>query len=221
MDKNEQGSWNNDPNQQPKDVAAIQKTDPRANSNNPNAVGHQALESADDKKFSGKDIGLVSSPVQSINPTSGNQTNSGDEGKPEFKKIGHVKNPGQEDFRYPFHEMKAGEGMFIPVEKNSTTDKLLSQLLSMTHKFREAGAEIETDENGDQVRESVVIETKKRTDDGLIQLDGAGKPIVGANQTNRYKMIYSSNFTVKPIVKGDEMGGGKADKDGVLVVRVF
>ena len=111
--------------------------------------------------------------------------------------------------------------MFIPVEKGGTTDKLMASIQKMAHQFREAGATSETDENGDQVRESVVIETKKRTDDGLIQLDGAGKPIVGANQTNRYKMIYSSNFTVKPIVKGDEMGNGKADSDGVLVVRVF
>ncbi len=159
--------------------------------------------------------------MQSINATSGNQTNTGEDEEPEYDMIGDVELPGQDDFKYPFNEMGAGEGMFIPVEKGGTTDKLMASIQKMAHQFREAGATIETDENGDQVRESVVIETKKRTDDGLIQLDGAGKPIVGANQTNRYKMIYSSNFTVRPIVKGDELGNGEADSDGVLVVRVF
>jgi hypothetical protein len=218
-----QGEQNNDPNKQPKDVAAIQKTDPRPNSNNPAAVGHQALESADEKKQSGIDIGLVSAPVQSLNPTSSNQVEDGEDGKPEYDIVDNIKFDGQDDFKYPLGDLEAGQGMFIPVEKGSSTDKLMVEMQKMVHSFREAGAVIDTDENGDQVRESVVIETKKRTGDaGLIQLDGAGKPIVGANQTNRYKLIHSASFTVKPIVKGDEFSkGNKADKDGVLVTRVM
>lgn len=227
MDKAQQANWNNDPVKQPVDEQAVKNTDPHGKpSDNPKTVQHQALDDPDKLKESGKDIGLVNAPTVSINPTSGTQLA---DNSPEGDDIEIIDEPNrylnlddkkQQDFKYPFNDLEIGQGFFVPVEKGSTTDALMGKLHRDIAMFREATGECEKDINGDDVWESVVIQTKKRKD-GVIQLDGAGKPIVGANQTNRPKLIYTSNFIVRAVVKDDEIyEGQKAETDGILVIRV-
>lgn len=220
----EQQNWNNDPQNQPRDHKSIEKTNP-----NTNKELHPAIESSDDKKESGKDIGIRGAPVISINPTSGSA--KGDNEKREEVRvfdnanrfINHV--GVVHDFFYPFDKMENGQAFFVPVEKNSSTDKLVAHLHDQIFKFLQQVSECEKDEKGDDVWESVVIQTKKRTTDGYIQLDGFNKPIVGANQTNRPKLIHAANFIVKPVVKGDSLtmdeDGTKAETDGALVICVM
>ena len=228
MDKSQQANWNNDPVKQPVDEQAVKDTDPKGKpSDNPKTVPHQALQDQEQFKESGKDIGLVNAPIVSLNPTSGNQLQ---DNAPEADDIEIIDEPNrylnsddkkQQDFKYPFDKVEIGQGFFVPVEKGNTTDALMGKLHRDINMFREATSECEKDINGDDVWESVVIQTKKRKDD-VIQLDGAGKPIVGANQTNRPKLIYSANFIVRPVVKDDEIAEGqKAETDGVLVIRVI
>lgn len=206
---------------------------PNNRDSNPRVAQHQALEDKDIRKESGKDIGLVDAPLVSINPTSGNQSLSGDGNKPkDFKIFDHANqrlnaSPHSHiNFAYPFDQMEIDQGFFVPVEKGMTTDKLMDQIHDQINQYREQTAECEKDKEGDDVWESVIIQTKKRTDDGVIQLDSFSKPIVGANQTNRPKLIYAANFIAKPVVKGDNMldkdkGKEIADSDGVLVIRVL
>lgn len=224
-----QTAWNNDPLKQPKDVPSIQKTDPRndVNSDNPNTVQHQVIHSADSKKEGGKDIGLVNAPIQSINPTSAGQSSDAAPKKKDYKIIDNANqhlnliNRAPDDFKYQFDELDIGQGIFVPVEQNQTTDQLMADVHDQINYYREQNSECEKDKNGDDVWESVVIQTKKYKD-GVVQLDGLGKPIVGANQTNRPKLIYAANFIARAVVNGDEIGEDeKADSDGVLIVRVL
>lgn len=227
MDKAQQADWNNDPMKQPVDKDAVQQTDPKGKpSDNPTSVPHQALQNQDQLKESGKDIGLVNAPTVSINPTSGTQlSDNGPDADDieiidELNRFLNLDDKKQQDFKYPFDKTEIGQGFFVPVEKGNTTDALMGTLHRDINMFREATSECEKDINGDDVWESVVIQTKKRKDN-VIQLDGAGKPIVGANQTNRPKLIYSANFIARPVVKDDEISEGqKAESDGVLVIRV-
>lgn len=225
MDKAAQAAWNNNPQEQPVDEEAVKNTDPAGQPHgNANAVPHQALGNQNDKQ-GGKDIGLVNAPVVSVNPTSGNQLNT-DTPEEDIEIIDEPNryinsDPRLGDFKYPFEDLDIDQGFFVPVEKGNTTDKLMNDLHRDIATFREQTSECEKDKDGNDVWESVVIQTKKYKD-GVLQLDGAGKPIVGANQTNRPKLIYSGNFIARPVVKGDEISEGrKAESDGVLVVRVI
>lgn len=210
------------------DPKAFDKTS-QSNKPNPNVVSHAAVAEPQPFKDSGKDIAQVNPPIQSIHPTSAKQglnTDNNKPAKPEFKIIDranrYLNHDGVlQDFKYPFNELDVDQGIFIPLPENITTDKLMATLHQQINIYIKQTSECEKDEKGDDVWESVVIQTKKRLDDGVIQLDSYGNPIVGANQTNRPKLIHSSNFVVKAVVKGDEISkGNKASSDGVLVVRV-
>lgn len=196
---------------------------------NQGKVPHQSLQEQDDKnKASGRDIGLLGEPLESVNPTSGKQ---GQKQLKEYKIFDHANQrlntkSGEYDFAYPFSDLEIDQGFFIPVEEGSTTDALLDKVHDQINTYREQTAECEKDKDGNDVWESVVIQTKKRNADGTIQLGSDGKPIVGANQTNRPKLIYAANFIARPVVKGDNMldkdhGEEIADSDGVLVVRTI
>lgn len=157
----------------------------------------------------------------SVAPASGD-TELGGWGKPEYKIFKDVSKliGDDEDDEYPFDELKLEQGFFIPTQPNSTTDVLLAHMQERIERIKKRYGSIETDEHGDDVWESVLIRNKKRNDDGTVQLQH-GKPITGANQTNRPKYIYTRNFVVKPVVKGQELGDKvKADADGVMVIRV-
>lgn len=126
------------------------------------------------------------------------------------------------DFTYPFMDMEIGQGFFVPVQINSNIDKLMAHLYHSVDAFHKQTSVEEKDENGDDVMESVTVLPKKRNQDGTIQLDSAGKPIVGANHTNRPKLIHMAQFVIKSVVKDDELveDGQKAESDGALVIRV-
>jgi len=209
----------NNPNSE-KDVGSIQATNPSAQKTMHPQLGNEQ----DVRKESGKDIGLVNAPIQSIHPTSAAKADSKPQEYDVFDDANRYLNHDKQvyDFAYPFKDMDVGQGFFVPVEANMTTDQLIANLHRDIFTFVQQTSECEKDEKGDDVWESIVIQTKKRTDDGVIQLDGLGKPIVGANQTNRPKLIHSANFMVRAVVKDDELieGGRKADSDGALVIRV-
>lgn len=189
-----------------------------------NRVEHQAIAEPDPFKDSGKDIGLVHSPIVSLHPTSGNNA---DQQEPKDFKV--FDNPNRYlnhtgaryDFVYPFLDMNIGQGFFVPVQRNSTIDKLIAHLHKAVDAFHKQTSVEEKDENGDDVMESVTILPKKRTPDGVIELDGFGKPIVGANHTNRPKLVHMAQFVIKSAIKDDDIAEGqKAESDGALVIRV-
>lgn len=125
------------------------------------------------------------------------------------------------DFAYPFLDMDIGQGFFVPVDNGSTIDKLVLHLHRAINAFHKQTSVEEKDENGDDVLENITTLPKKRTSDGAIQLDGEGKPIIGANHINRLKLIHVARFVIKPAIKDDDIAEGqKAESDGVLVIRV-
>jgi hypothetical protein len=94
---------------------------------NPNKVDHGLLHPNEDKKEGGKEMGLVKPPITSLHPTSASQS---EDEEPEFRmidnanfKVNHyLHESGHAKFKYPFEDMEAGQGMFIPVGKGKTTD---------------------------------------------------------------------------------------------------
>lgn len=221
-------AWNQNkaqPNFDNPDKGSVQRTDPMGKAHaDARATPHPVVGDQDQFKDSGKDISQVNPPIVSINPSSGKTVDDGKEQEIKVfdKPNRYLNHVGQKhDFMYPFEDMNIGQGFFIPVAKGSTTDKLMARINHQIAMFRKQTSECEKDENGDDVWESIVIQTKKRKDH-VIQLEPDGKPIVGANQTNRPKLIYSANFIARPVVAGDEYAEGqKAEGDGVLVVRVI
>lgn len=197
------------------------------------AVQHQALsDGAQPFAGSGKDVYKPHvAPIQSINPTSEEQGDKsggwGNSDKDKFQTISkpnlsldhseHVKGPTPD---YPFNDLEAGQGLYIPVEQNSTTDKLMEKLYRNVANARLQFAEVERDENGDEIWDVVIVKTRKKNDDGTFQMGAYGKPLEGANQTSKPRLVFSRHFAVKAVIKGDDLGDdNKAPHDGALVVR--
>ncbi len=201
-----------------------QEVDPRSLGIDPNTnrVEHQAIADPEPFKDSGKDIAQIHAPIVSLHPTSGNQDNE----KKDYEVFDNanrfLNHTGPRyDFAYPFMDIEIGQGFFVPVQQNSNIDKLIAHLHRAISAFHKQTSVEEKDENGDDVMESVTVLPKKRTPDGIIQLDSAGKPIVGANHTNRPKLVHMAQFAIKAAVKGDDIADGKkAESDGALVIRV-
>lgn len=190
---------------------------------NPNKVDHAQIGSQDQKQ-GGKDMGLVKPPIVSMHLTSQAQ------GEANAKAGEHtvidnanfrlgVDTSQDIQFKYPFEDLKPSQGMFIPVEENSTTDALMSKLFKQVAQYRKQASEVERDEDGDDVMEDVAINKKKRNDDGTVQLDG-DTPRLGIKSGFRPKLLGPA-FTVKAVVKGDQLSkNNKADSDGALVIRM-
>ena len=180
----------------------------------------------------GKDAYKVNPPNESVNPTSEKQGENAarawdDANKEGFQKIAkpntaldhseHTKGPNP---KYPFSDLEIGEGLYIAVEKNSTTDKLMEKLYKDVANARMAFAEVERDENGDEIWDVVIVKTRKRNEDGTFQMGAYGKPLEGANQISKPRLVFSRHFAVKAVIKDDDLGeGAKAPHDGALVVR--
>lgn len=205
--------------------AATPPTPPHAN---PDAVDHAQI-GAVDKKEGGKDMGLVHAPIVSMHPTSEQQGDANAKvgehrmiANANFKLNHYLPEIGHVDFSYPFQDLEINQGMFIPVEKNGTTDALMSKLHKQVYQYRKQNSEIERDENGDDIMEDVAINVKKRNEDGTVQLDG-DKPRLDIKAGFRPKLV-GPNFVVKAVVKGDSItmdkDGEKADSDGALVIRL-
>lgn len=193
---------------------------------NPNSVKHAVVGQQQEFEGSGKDMGLVKPPIVSMHSTSQEQGNQLQDKKnftiiddANFKLNHYLPEQGHYSFAYPFEDLKIGQGIFIPVEKNGYTDKLVSYMHKQVDQFRKQNSEIERDENGDDVMEDVAINQKKRNDDGTIQLDG-DVPRLGIKSGFRPKLL-GPTFTVKAVVKGDQLAEkNEADSDGVLVIRM-
>lgn len=220
--ENQQGQsgWNKTPGQEP-NPNAFQP-------DNSNAVDHAQVGNKNEFEGSGKDMGIRGAPIKSMHRTSQPQGAVAEEtAKPDFKiidnaniKLNHfIPAHGHYNFAYPFNDLEVGQGMFIPIPKNGTTDKLVAHMHKQIDQFRKQNSEVEKDENGDDVMEDVAINVKKRNDDGTIQLDG-NEPRLGIKSGFRPKLIGPS-FTVKAVAKGDELSeNNEADGDGVLVIRL-
>jgi hypothetical protein len=172
---------------------------------------------------SGKNAGLVDPPIVSMSPVS-KSDNEG--GKPKIvnydddiillsdEEIG--KQP------YPFHDLEVGQGFFVPTGENLTTDSLMERMYKAVFNARTQYAQVARDEHGDEILEQLTVKTRKRNEDGTIQLDGGDMPIPGANFVHKPKLIHYRDFVLKPVVKDDPIGkSGKAEADGVLVIRVL
>lgn len=192
---------------------------------NPNAVEHAAIGDIK-KQEGGKDMSQLDAPIVSMHPTSepqGDQKAKLGEHRmidnANFKLNHYLPEIGHVEFNYPFEDLELNQGMFIPVEENSTTDALMTKLHKQVDQYRKQNSEVERDEDGDDVMEDVAINKKKRNDDGTIQLDG-DKPRLGIKSGFRPKLI-GPNFVVKAVVKGDKIGeNNEADGDGALVIRL-
>lgn len=193
-----------------------------------NKVNHSQVGSTAENQFedSGKEMGLVKAPIVSMHETSQAQ---GDitESKKEFKLIDnanyklnhHIPVASHVQFNYPFEDLVLGQGVFIPVEEGNTTDKLVRAVHKQIDTYRKQASEVERDENGDDVMEDVAINTKKRNEDGTIQLDD-GMPRLSIKSGFRPKLI-GPTFAVKAVVKGDQLAeNNEAEGDGVLVIRM-
>lgn len=125
------------------------------------------------------------------------------------------------DSRYPFNDLDIGQAIFVPNAKAETTDKTLERMHQVVRKARAFYAEVELDDNGDEVWEQVVIKSRKRNADGSFVLDAVGKPLESADSVLRPKLIGSRHYIVRPVVKDYDTGGQKAPEDGVLIIRVI
>lgn len=200
--------------------------------NNDNGtVDHQIIDDGDKDKASGRRTDLVHAPLQSINPTSNDSTakNSWPAKSDKAKflivdKANLAATDGTTDTpyhsRYPFLDLEADQGVFIPVKPGDTVDALVERLHKDIYRTREYLAEPEKDENGDEILEMLCVKERKRNADGTIQLGSDGKPITGANFVQRPKLVSARHFTVRAVIKDYDLGGGKkAPEDGAMVIR--
>lgn len=120
---------------------------------------------------------------------------------------------------YPFADMKPGQGFFLPNEPAQTTDQAFDKMHSHIVLANNMYAEVECDENGDEVWEEVVIKSRKRGPDGRVLLESSGNPVLGHDPVVRPKLIRSRRYAVRKIAIGDDIGGKKSEADGILVIR--
>jgi len=195
---------------------------------NPDAVEHALLKQPDTQE-GGKEMGLVNAPITSLHPTSQPQGEADAEigehriiDNANLQLNHYLPQEGHTKFNYPFEDLEFGQGMFIPVEKGSTTDALMAKLYKQVDQYRKQNSEIERDENGDDVMQDIAINQKKRNEDGTVQMDG-DKPRIGIKSGFVPKLVGPS-FIVKAVVKGDKITSGddgeEADSDGALVIRM-
>jgi len=122
--------------------------------------------------------------------------------------------------KYPIDDLEVGQGLYIPVEQNSTTEKLMEKVYKDVANARLAFAEVERDENGDEIWDVVIVKTRLRNADGTFQMGAYGKPLESASQTSKPRLVYARHYAVKAVLKDDDVGEGtKVPADGALVVR--
>lgn len=194
--------------------------------NQSDVAQHAFVRNTTEKKTTGKETTLVAGPEVSMSPTSGDSAEKQDNnwGKSKRLIVDNAIAPVPEkkyDFSdHPLLSLKRDQGVFIPNRPGLSTDELMQQIHKEVYHLRAFGAQVEKDINGDDILESIIIEEKKRHDDGTIQLT-AGKPVVGALSQNRPKLVHACNFTVHAVTKDMEIADGQtAPEDGVLVIRV-
>lgn len=183
---------------------------------------HPVVADKQDLHESGKEAGLVKAPIVSVNPQS-EATPASKPTKKNFKLIDNAIDHLFDDtdaFEYKYGDLKPGQGVFIDKPEGATIDSLIANTRKTVRKLNERYSEKETNENGDNILDMVTIEIKKRNEDGTIQLDN-GVPRVGASSGHLPRMVSYRKFVVRAITKGEKIGSGKMEHDGVLVVRVY
>lgn len=170
---------------------------------------------------SGKEAGLVNAPIVSVEPQNTNPVQN----KPRKHKmvantIDWLHGYEEQNFEFPYGDIKPGQGMFIALEEGKTIDTLLANIRKQVHKLNEMYSERETNEDGDNILDMVTIEKKKRNDDGTIQLDN-GVPRVGANSGHMPRMVRYRQFVVSSVAKGEKVNNETMDSGGVIVTRVY
>lgn len=197
--------------------------------NNPDAVDHAMIKGAGPAEAEGgKDEGQVAAPTVSLYPTSQPQGDAVAEigehrifDKASLKlNSTTIHEQAWQNLNYPFEEMEVGQGMFIPVEQGSTTDKIMAKVHKQVDQFRKQNSETEKDEMGDEVMENIAVNQKMRNEDGTVKLDG-DKPRLTIGKSGFFPKLLGPTFAVKAVVKGDEIGEDEeADADGALVIRL-
>lgn len=183
---------------------------------------HPAIAPPDPFEGSGKEVGQIKAPIVSVNPSSKNL----EPDTPIKKEFVIVDNAIDSMFdeplklEYPFDELKQGQGLFIEVEENQTTDKLMEKMYKTVFNLNTKYAEVEHDENGDEILDVLTVRTRKRNSDGTLQLNN-GEVITGANSVQKPKLASYRHFVIKPIVKEDEIGNKTASNDGVIIIRTI
>lgn len=190
------------------------------------SVPHQALSDPEPFAGSGKSAYQANPPLVSVNPTGEKQGEVNKFGEERDYKIIDKPNMqlthGQEGGggRWPFGDLEPGQGMFIATEKGSTTDKLMQNLYRAVADARAEFAEVERNRDGDEILDMVVVKRRLKNDDGSFQLGAHDIPLFGANQEQMPRLVYTSHYSVKAVVKGDDIGEGeKAEHDGAIVIR--
>lgn len=192
---------------------------------------------AESKPFSdsGKRTDLVDPPIISMNPVSvekAEETNKTSQPKKDEKylkvskanKIAPGENPNKKysETGYAFDDLEVDEGVFIPTEVGKTTDKLVESMHKAIYRQRYLHSEVERDEDGDEILEMLCIKTRKRNEDGTIQLHPDLTPIEGANFVQRSKLVSARNYMLRAVTKDWDLGDGKkAPSDGVFIIRII
>lgn len=201
---------------------------PRPEHPNPDAVDHAMIRGAGPaENEGGRDESQVAAPTVSMYPSSQPQgdANAAEVGEhriidnASMRLNSYIPEATHIDSKYPFGDLEFGQGMFIPVEKHSTIDKLMATVFKQVDQYRKQNSEVERDENGDDVMEDVCINKKQRNEDGTVKLDG-DVPRMTVSSGFRPKLIGPS-FAVKSVVMGDKISeNDEAEADGALVIRL-
>lgn len=181
---------------------------------------HPVVMTDDRLKASGKDVGgNPNAPIVTLNPTSRPVDSQGNLETETVSDVLDLMFTG--DFVKSKYEkiddMKAGIGLLIPISAGKTIDQIVLEAKSEAKRLNDYWSVEATNEDGERILDTVIIEEFKRNDDKTIQLDGANKPIVGANQRNIPRRIQIRQYVAKVVMKDDD----KISEDGALIVRVF
>lgn len=142
--------------------------------------------------------------------------------KKEFKIVDNANYMLKSDvvYLYPFAELAVGQGFFIPLEPDTTLEKLSAAAHRQADQFRRENSEVERNDEGDEVLENFTINARVRNRDGTLKLDPDGNAKLAVSSGLRPKLI-GPIFAVKTVRKDDEIAEDtKAEADGVLVIRL-
>lgn len=219
----ERGDLNKDQNWSDRSAA---DSDSSVGFENENRVENQFIRDGDGKKTTGREISHINAPEVSLTPTS---SDSSDKNKSNWKTQADQRLMVDNAFipredknwdSHPFLDMERDQGMFLPNRQGMTTDDMLEQINKEIFQIKNYSNLQERDINGDTILESIIVEERKRNDDGTVQLMN-GQPVVGALRQNRPKMNLLRNWVAYPVVKDSEIGEGtNAPEDGVIIIRV-
>lgn len=184
---------------------------------------------ADEKPFegSGRDVTAPKAPIVSVAPMSTNPSDNknDDDNEPviydDFAgEDAFLSNASQVGNEFGLDDLETGSATFIKPNPGETVDKLMIRVHKSLALLRTKYSVSDTDDKGDEILDQVCVQTKKRNDDGTVQLS-EDKPIVGANFQQIPRRIYFRNYIAMPVTKDQELGDDAIPADGVLIMRSF